>query len=92
MKLQLLHRHMLHHLCMYLQLEIKFLEETHSKDRESAGFLFLAEASLHQSLCSLCEHLHNYILQARSNSSDGQSKILHDKMHSKAFAYAFSYC
>ena len=45
---------------IYLELEIDFLDATHRRDRERVvGFLFVSEASLHQSFCSLHEHVYD---------------------------------
>ena len=56
-ELQLLHRHTLHHLSR--ELEINFLEATHSKDRERAIFFFLLKHYYTLSILFLHEHAHN---------------------------------
>ena len=43
---------------IYLEFD-NFIEANHSKNRESAFFLFLSEAFLHW-LCSLHDYAHNY--------------------------------
>ena len=48
-----LHKHNIRH----QELEINFLEATHSKDRKRAGFIFLTVASLHRVNCSLHDHV-----------------------------------